>query len=171
MTPGNSKDYSTVLHRLAGLPIGSFAALAHQPLEVLELVPRHLFLDTSHDTPYPGTKVAAVRRGAARQEEHRRPGSDPGAIAQHTLEQSLPMATLNAMISNATGTTRGFDELWTDKANVVNESRKYRLWTEDASQTPAKDRIGFATGIVAFRACVRLRPMLLWLWNRRGGEG
>eukprot|EP00045_Choanoeca_perplexa_P017220 m.247081 g.247081 ORF g.247081 m.247081 type:complete len:1516 (+) comp17479_c0_seq20:110-4657(+) len=123
MTPSTTKDYSTHLHRLAGPPIGSFTALAHKPLQVPERLPRHVFVDASHDTEYPGQK--------------------------YTLEQTLPLLTLNSMLCNGCGSTRGVDELWSAKAEVVNDPRRYRSWSDTVEDNQTS--VGPNTGIMRFR--------------------
>ena len=51
------------------------------------------------------------------------------ALFQFTLKHSLPLTALLSMTANGYGSTRGFDELTTSPAKVVNEFRRYRKFS------------------------------------------
>ncbi|KAJ2713801.1 bifunctional 4-alpha-glucanotransferase/amylo-alpha-1,6-glucosidase, partial [Coemansia spiralis] len=112
-------EMSRLAHRHGGRPVGSlaldclgepgtFCDDAHGGATVAGIVaplsaalPHAIFFDCTHDNETPAQK----RR----------------------MEDALPNATIVAMTACATGSTRGYDELYPKLLNVVHERRQYAL--------------------------------------------
>ncbi|EGD79955.1 hypothetical protein PTSG_10237 [Salpingoeca rosetta] len=121
MSTHSAGDYSAMLHRYGGVPVGSFSALPHRPLPLVHTHPRATLLAASHDNEFPATKV---------------------------WRSDLPLIALAAMIHNGIGSTRCFEELLQQNLAVVNEKRKYRPWVEDAGKD-SLEGVSDRTGIIA----------------------
>lgn len=116
-------ELSQLIHRHAGLPIGSFQtlpldeyaypegnidSLVEEPLSEIKLpiilrpVRTHaMFMDCTHDNETPYDK--------------------------RTVEDTLPNAALVSLCSTAIGSVFGYDECYPHLLNVVNETRKYTI--------------------------------------------
>eukprot|EP01147_Barroeca_monosierra_P006020 gene6020-7349_t len=134
MSTHSAGDYSRILHRFGGLPVGSFSSLPHHALPLLSAVPRITLLAASHDNEFPATK--------------------------HTVFNSLPLFALSAMIHNGIGSTRGFEELFQANLSVVNEKRKYRPWKDSAAPGDING-VNFNTGIL--KPTQKLNSVHKWL--------
>eukprot|EP00055_Hartaetosiga_balthica_P015001 m.85733 g.85733 ORF g.85733 m.85733 type:complete len:1526 (-) comp8753_c0_seq2:1876-6453(-) len=102
MSPDSVRDYSALLHRYGGNPVGSFMSLPHVPLHLTPHRPRATLLSASHDNEFPATK--------------------------QTVFNSLPLSALASMIHNGVGSTRCYEELLLKNLSIVNEQHRYCKW-------------------------------------------
>ncbi|EEQ32685.1 glycogen debranching enzyme [Microsporum canis CBS 113480] len=123
MQAWSAGELSRLVHRHGGRPIGSFEAdlLSHgdhresnQIVKQLQYTPLHaLFMDCTHDNEMPAQKREA--------------------------RDTLPNAALVAMCSSAIGSVMGYDEIYPEHIDLVNEKRLY-------SSSFSEDGVKYKTG-------------------------
>ncbi|KAJ1899393.1 bifunctional 4-alpha-glucanotransferase/amylo-alpha-1,6-glucosidase [Kickxella alabastrina] len=119
MQAWDPKEMSRLAHRHGGRPIGSLAVDClgepgffvddeHKGIRIDGIVaplsaslPHAIFFDCTHDNEVPRQK--------------------------RTLEDSLPNSAIVSFTASATGSNRGYDELYPELLNVVHEERRYAL--------------------------------------------
>lgn len=122
MQAWSSAELSRLVHRHGGRPIGSFDAdlLCHkthpkhdQVLSHIAYSPLHaLFMDCTHDNETPAQKREA--------------------------RDTLPNAALVSMCASATGSVMGYDEIYPEHIDLVNETRLYAsAFSNGAVDSPA----------------------------------
>ncbi len=100
MNSWNAREFSRLLHRYGGNPVGSLVKPSHRPIEPSNA--HAIFFDVTHD--------------------------NASLIQRHTVFDVLPRSALLLMCACAYGSTRGFDELVPHEIHVVNEKRVYARW-------------------------------------------
>ncbi|KAF3483763.1 glycogen debranching enzyme [Arthroderma uncinatum] len=123
MQSWSAGELSRLVHRHGGRPIGSFEMdlLSHgdhlesnQIVRQLQYTPFHaLFMDCTHDNETPAQKREA--------------------------RDTLPNAALVAMCSSAIGSVMGYDEIYPEQVNLVNETR---LYSSPSSEDGVKSKTG-----------------------------
>ncbi|KAJ3123418.1 hypothetical protein HK098_001911 [Nowakowskiella sp. JEL0407] len=136
MNAWDSFELSRLVHRYGGEPVGSLTfPPEHFPLDMLGhctgstsfspvssstnflidvkgSAPHALFMDCTHDNETPYQK--------------------------RTAQDTLPHAALVAMANCAVGSVKGFDEIVPHLLNVVTETRKYRVPSEEEGIVPTR---------------------------------
>ncbi|KAK2879423.1 hypothetical protein FQN49_000883 [Arthroderma sp. PD_2] len=123
MQAWSTGELSRLVHRHGGRPIGSFEIdlLSHgdhmesnQIVKQLQYTPLHaLFMDCTHDNETPAQKREA--------------------------RDTLPNAALVAMCSSAIGSVMGYDEIYPEHIDLVNEKR---LYSSPSPEIEVKDKTG-----------------------------
>ncbi|KAF2141738.1 glycoside hydrolase family 133 protein [Aplosporella prunicola CBS 121167] len=133
MQAWSTQELSRLVHRHAGIPIGSFELdevmnadiSADQPHEVVRVIrksPVHaLFMDCTHDNEVPAQKRDA--------------------------RDTLPNAALVAMCACATGSVMGYDEIYPKLIELVHETRLYESPYSSGSELKVQASEGGIGGI------------------------
>ncbi|KAJ1998827.1 bifunctional 4-alpha-glucanotransferase/amylo-alpha-1,6-glucosidase, partial [Coemansia thaxteri] len=134
MQAWNSHEMSRLAHRHGGRPIGSLAIdclgepgvfIDHEHggariegviAPLTGSLPHAIFFDCTHDNEVPAQK--------------------------RTVEDALPNSAIVAMTACATGSNRGYDELYPELLNVVHEHRRYAV---------LEDPLGIGLGVAKAR--------------------
>jgi glycogen debranching enzyme len=103
MNAWNANELGRLVHRFSGEPVGSFVQPACRPL--IENLPHAIFYDQTHD--------------------------NQPLIKSHSVYDALPTSCLICMTKSAVGSVRGFDELVPHYIDVVNETRRYKKWSNE----------------------------------------
>jgi glycogen debranching enzyme len=139
MSCHDSHELGRLVHRFGGKPVGSFAKTCFRPLT--NSVSHAIFFDVTHDNESP--------------------------VVKKTAYDLLPTSALLALSDNATGSTRGHDELVPHHIHVVKEDRFYASWNEDEEQRLLHDptHINYSNGII------KAKKVLNDLHHRLSQEG
>ena len=139
MSCHDSHELGRLVHRFGGKPVGSFAKTCFRPLT--NSVSHAIFFDVTHDNESP--------------------------VVKKTAYDLLPTSALLALSDNATGSTRGYDELVPHHIHVVRESRFYASWNDGEEERRLEDptHINYSNGLV------KVRKILNDLHHRLSQEG
>ncbi|CAK9302640.1 unnamed protein product [Gordionus sp. m RMFG-2023] len=127
MAAWNAKELGRLEHRYGGTPVGSFL-----PPPTRRLTPQlahAILMDQTHD--------------------------NPSLIEARSVYNVLPLSAVVCMACSAIGSTRGLDEMFPNKIDIVNDNRKYRFWMDKEDKIPHK-AINMSTGIIAAKRILNL---------------